>query len=338
MFKFNREANGNIVPDNELVTPYGAFGMTVDEDRGEMFVTIQHDGAVQVFKKNAKGNEDAIRLIQGNKTRLADPHGIAFDPKTRLLYVTNFGTERDETFGVDQPMPNPLNTLQPRGNQARRPNWPAGNLNNADRREVVFGSGKFGPPTITVLSADANGNATPVRVIEGPKAQLNWPVGISIDSDRGEVYVANSAGDSINVYSATSHRRRGADPADQRPEDDAAESEWRLGGYRQRRGVGRQLRQPHRHGVQERRERQRGTDPRDPQRAAQRADDPDQQSLHDRVRQQARRGARAELRGAAAHCRLSDGRRQRCRPEPHHRGPEHTPESHGACDCLRRRA
>jgi DNA-binding beta-propeller fold protein YncE len=205
MFKFNREANGNIVPDNELVTPYGAFGMTVDEDRGEMFVTIQHDGAVQVFKKNAKGNEDAIRLIQGNKTRLADPHGIAFDPKTRLIYVANFGTERDETFGVDQAMPNPLNTLQPRGNQARRPNWPAGNLNNADRREVVFGSGKFGPPTITILSADANGNATPVRVIEGPKAQLNRPVGISIDSDRGEVYVANSAGDSINVYSATAN-------------------------------------------------------------------------------------------------------------------------------------
>jgi len=201
MFKFPRTAEGNVEPANELVTPYGAFGMTVDEERGEMFVTIQHDGAIQVFRKEAKGPENAIRLIQGNRTGLADPHGIAFDPKTRLLYVANYGTERDETFGVDQPMPHPLNALTPRGNQARRPNHPAGNLNNANRREVVFGSGKFGPPSVTVFAADATGNVAPVQHIVGPKTQLNWPTGISVDSARGEVYVSNAAGDSINVYS-----------------------------------------------------------------------------------------------------------------------------------------
>jgi len=206
LFKFPRAAEGNVEPANELTTPYGAFGMTVDEDRGEMFVTIQHDGAIQVYPKAAKADENAIRLIQGNRTRLADPHGVAFDPKTRLLYVANYGTERDETFGVDQQMPHPLNTLSPRGDRnARRPNWPAGNLNNANRREVVFGTGKFGPASITVHAADANGNVAPVRVIEGPKAQLNWPTGISIDSARGEVYVSNAAGDSINVYSATAN-------------------------------------------------------------------------------------------------------------------------------------
>jgi DNA-binding beta-propeller fold protein YncE len=47
------------------------------------------------------------------------------------------------------------------------------------------------------------GNVAPVRVIEGPKAQLNWPTGISVDADRGEVYVANAASDSVNVFSAT---------------------------------------------------------------------------------------------------------------------------------------
>jgi DNA-binding beta-propeller fold protein YncE len=206
LFKFPRSAEGNVPPANELTTPYGAFGMTMDEERGEMFVTIQHDGAIQVYPKTAKGDENAVRLIQGNKTRLADPHGIAFDPKTRLLYIANYGTERDETFGVDQQMPHPLNALQPRGaRNTRRPNWPAGNLNNANRREIVFGSGKFGPATITVHSADANGNAVPVRVIEGPKTQLNWPTGISVDSERQEIYVSNAAGDSINVYSATAN-------------------------------------------------------------------------------------------------------------------------------------
>ena len=203
MFKFPRTAEGNVSPSEELLTPYGAFGMTVDEERGEVFLSIQHDGAIQTYKKGAKGEEPAIRLIQGNKTHLADPHGIAFDPKTRLLYVANYGTERDEVADTVQPLPHPLNAIS-RGNP-RRPNWPAGNggPGNSGRREVIFGTGKFGPPSITVFDAGATGNVAPVRHIVGPKTQLNWPTGISVDPNRGEIYVSNAAGDSINVYSAT---------------------------------------------------------------------------------------------------------------------------------------
>jgi DNA-binding beta-propeller fold protein YncE len=205
LFKFPRTAEGNVEPASELLTPYGAFGMTFDEERSEMFLTIQHDGAIQVYRKGATGEQAAIRLIQGNRTRLADPHGIAFDPKTRLLYVANYGTERDEAADTVQQMPHPLNTISP--GKPRRPNWPAGNggPGNDGRREVIFGTGKFGPPSITVHAADATGNVAPVRVIQGPRAQLNWPTGISVDSGRGEVYVSNAAGDSINVYSATAN-------------------------------------------------------------------------------------------------------------------------------------
>ena len=202
---FSREAEGNVAPDRSLATPYGGFGMTVDEDRGEMFITIQHDGAVQVFNKTAEGDENALRLLQGNRTRLADPHGIAFDPTTRLIYIANYGTERDEAFGTVQQMPHPLNTVGLRGGTEtpRRPNWPAGNLMAQRlRQEVLFGTGKFGPASIVVHRADAEGNAEPVRVIEGPKAELNWPTGVSVDPERGEIYVANAAGDSINVFSA----------------------------------------------------------------------------------------------------------------------------------------
>jgi DNA-binding beta-propeller fold protein YncE len=205
MFVFPRTAVGNVEPARELLTPYGAFGLTVDEERGEMFVTIQHDGAIQVYPKGAKGEETAVRLIQGNRTRLADPHGIAFDPKTRLLYVANYGTERDEAADTVQQMPHPLNAITP--GRPRRTNWPAGNggPGNAGRREVIFGTGKFGPPSVTVYAADGTGNVAPVRYIEGPKAQLNWPTGVSVDSARGEVYVSNAAGDSINVYSTTAN-------------------------------------------------------------------------------------------------------------------------------------
>jgi DNA-binding beta-propeller fold protein YncE len=200
---FSRAKNGNVAPDRSVMTPYGAYGMTMDEERGEMFLTIQHDGAIQIFKKGASGTENAIRLIQGNNTRLADPHGIAFDPKTRLLYVANYGAEREEVFGVTQEMPHPLNEVQIRNKEPRRPNWPAGNhIPYGLRREVKFGTGKWGPPSITVHAADGNGDVAPVRVIQGPKTQLNWPTGISVDPARGEIYVANAAGDSINVFSA----------------------------------------------------------------------------------------------------------------------------------------
>ena len=57
MFVFPRTAEGNVAPARELLTPYGAFGLTVDEQREEMFVTIQHDGAIQVYQIEGERRE-----------------------------------------------------------------------------------------------------------------------------------------------------------------------------------------------------------------------------------------------------------------------------------------
>ena len=43
-------------------------------------------------KKMAQGYDSPVRLLQGNRTRLATPHGIALDTKDRLLFVTNHGS------------------------------------------------------------------------------------------------------------------------------------------------------------------------------------------------------------------------------------------------------
>ena len=45
----------------------------------------------------------------------------------------------------------------------------------------------------------AQGNVAPVRVIQGPNTQFNWPTGLAIDEQRGELYVANDIGNSILV-------------------------------------------------------------------------------------------------------------------------------------------
>ena len=48
---FSRRAMGDMPPDRELKTPHGTFGIAVDEDAGEMYLTVQHDHAVVVFRK-----------------------------------------------------------------------------------------------------------------------------------------------------------------------------------------------------------------------------------------------------------------------------------------------
>jgi DNA-binding beta-propeller fold protein YncE len=193
---FSRNAQGNVEPDGHLTSPYGNFGIAVNDATQELFLTVQHDSAVMVYRKAARGDERPIRLIQGDRTRMGDPHGIVYDAKSNLIFVSNYGTSRQAVQG----------TLGANGRKdlPRVPNWPAGNLMPYSyRHEVQLGTGRFGPPSITVYDADAHGNVAPVRVIEGPKAQLNWPTAIALDSERGELYVANSVGDSINVFSAT---------------------------------------------------------------------------------------------------------------------------------------
>ena len=46
-----------------------------------MFLTTQHDSTIVVFRKDADKDEAPLRLLQGDDTGLADPHGIAIDPK-----------------------------------------------------------------------------------------------------------------------------------------------------------------------------------------------------------------------------------------------------------------
>jgi DNA-binding beta-propeller fold protein YncE len=192
---FSREVRGDSPPTRELETPQGTFGIAVDEGNQELYLTVQRDAAIVVYRKDAKGNESPVRMIQGDHTLLSDPHGIALDTKNNLIYVTNHGSGHR----VD---PSALDT-RPTGKRegvltgGGKTNWPLG------QSYVVPGSGKILPPSIAVYSKTASGDAAPVRVIQGPKAQLDWPTGIAIDPDRDELYVANDIGDSILVFRAS---------------------------------------------------------------------------------------------------------------------------------------
>ena len=166
---FSKNARGNVAPDRWLEVPHQTFGIAVDEGRQELYLTVQGAGEVVVYRKTASGHDAALRKLQGDATHLEDPHGIAVDTKADLLFVSNHGSVsyRDREAGD--------------GKESRS-------------------TGKFDPPSITIYARDAKGNTAPLRVISGPKTELDWPMQIAVDEERGELYVANDTGQSLLVF------------------------------------------------------------------------------------------------------------------------------------------
>ncbi len=172
---FSREKVGDVPPTRELRTPHRTFGIAVDEDAEELFLTVQHPPEIVVYHKYASGRERPIRTMRGNSTQLEDAHGIALDPKNGWMFVSNYGNSAkylEDSLGKPEV-----------GDEDLKP-----------------GTGEYKDPSITVYPIKANGDQAPIRVIEGPKTQLNWPAHIHIDVDRGELFVANDGANSILVF------------------------------------------------------------------------------------------------------------------------------------------
>ena len=160
MTVFPRDAKGNVKPMRALHTPHRAYGVAVDEEAQELYLTVEHPPEIDVYRKTANGEDKPIRTLKGENTHLADAHGIAIDTKNGWMFVSNHGSA--STSGTK--------------------------------------GGWFDPPSITVYPLKAAGDTAPIRTISGPKTQLNWPAHVYVDGEHGELYVANDGGDSILVF------------------------------------------------------------------------------------------------------------------------------------------
>lgn len=117
-------------------------------------------GAVVVYRKTATGDEKPLRRLEGPRTKLGGVHGIAIDTKRSLMFLANHGN------------------FHARGNTG----------------------GRIEPSSITVYLLDVSGDTAPLRVLQGPRTQLNWPALIYADADHGELYIANDGDDSVLVF------------------------------------------------------------------------------------------------------------------------------------------
>ncbi len=66
---FSREARGNAAPDRVLATPHRTWGITADEMRQELYLTIQGAGAVVVYNKGASDYDAPDSHAAGRRDR-----------------------------------------------------------------------------------------------------------------------------------------------------------------------------------------------------------------------------------------------------------------------------
>lgn len=161
---FAEGSSGNAAPARILKTPHRNFASGLDDEKGELYVTIQYPPKVNVYKKGASGTDQPIRVLEGPHTYLHDTHGLALDFQRKLMFVGTWGNSSD-------------------------PN--------------VAGSGKFYPPSINVYALGASGDTAPLRIIQGPKTLLDWAAGITLDPQTGNVWVANDVDGSVVVFKGT---------------------------------------------------------------------------------------------------------------------------------------
>jgi 6-phosphogluconolactonase (cycloisomerase 2 family) len=158
---FSHDARGDTEPKRELHVIHRAFAIDVDEVKQEMYVTVNHPPQVAVYRKMASGDEKPLRVLRGDRTRLSDVHGVAVDIKNQLLFVNSWG-----------------------------------NITT----EANVSGGRNELPSIAVYPLNAGGDVAPLRVIEGPRTQMNWPGTMTVDPESGDLYVANDLGHSVLVF------------------------------------------------------------------------------------------------------------------------------------------
>jgi len=161
MVVFAHDAKGNIAPKRILNTPHRAYSIAVDEEKKEIFITIEYPPQIVVYRKEAGGDEKPLRVIEGDRTLLKTPHGVAIDSKNQLLFVNN--------WGMYTSYKNP-------------------------------GTGRFDMPSINIYALNANGDVAPTRIIEGDKTRLNWPGNMTLHPDTRELYVADDIDQSVLVF------------------------------------------------------------------------------------------------------------------------------------------
>jgi DNA-binding beta-propeller fold protein YncE len=173
------DAQGNQAPKRMLSVPHQAWGLAMSRTHEQIAITVELQQAVVIYQREARNVEAPMRVIRGPHAGLADPHGIFWDDLHNEIGVANHGNYRglikDAGAGCA-----PTGTADPE-------------------------AGAVLPPSVTIYSGDARGDAQPLRTIQGNKTRLDFPMALADDPANGEFAVANNGGNSVLVFARTAN-------------------------------------------------------------------------------------------------------------------------------------
>jgi DNA-binding beta-propeller fold protein YncE len=170
------EATGNAKPARVFSVPHQSWGLAMGRKSGEIAVSVEVQNAVVFYQRDVQGAQAPIRLLRGPKTGLADPHGIYWDESRNEIGVSNHGNFRRLVKNVG-----------------------AGCVPMSGASETSE-AGQFQPPSVTIYSGNAKDDVQPLRTIQGPQTQLDWPMGVANDPVHRSVVVANNGDNSILIF------------------------------------------------------------------------------------------------------------------------------------------
>jgi len=184
---FDYDDRGNVKPKRLLYVPHQSWGIAFAPKRDVLALSVQTPNMFVVFKREARKFDAPLRSVRGPKTQMADPHGIYFDETHNEVVVANHGNFR----------PGELITAYTAYDARESRQERTGDTLDENAR------GKFLPSSITVFDGEANGDVAPLRVIQGPLSQIDWPMGVAVDEVNNEIIVANNGDNSILVFPRT---------------------------------------------------------------------------------------------------------------------------------------
>jgi DNA-binding beta-propeller fold protein YncE len=171
---FPYDAQGNSEPLRVLSVPHQAWGIALSGAHDQIAITVELQEAVVFYQRDARNVTPPARYIRGQNTGLADPHGIFWDERHNQIGVANHGNFRGLIRDVGAGCAS-TGTADPEG-------------------------GAVLPSSITFYSGDAKGDVRPLRIIEGDRTQLDFPMGLSFDEQHDEFAVANNGGNSVLIF------------------------------------------------------------------------------------------------------------------------------------------
>jgi DNA-binding beta-propeller fold protein YncE len=173
--------SGNAKPSHVFSVPHQAWGLALSDAADQIAVTVEVQNTVVFYRRQVKGVEAPVRNQRGQATGLADPHGIYWDDSHNEIGVANHGNFR----GVVK------NT--------------GGGCSPSFVVEDEAEAGESRPPSIRIFAANAKDDAKPLRVIQGSKTGLDWPMGVAYDPQHDTIVVANNGDSSVLMFGRNSN-------------------------------------------------------------------------------------------------------------------------------------